>query len=115
MEREVKRGEVYYIKYDPAEMKAPHEQGGTRPAVIIQNNTGNYYSPTVIVAFLTAKRKKPMPTHVRTCTTPRPSTILCEQIATISKERLQEYICCFSESEMDEVDSALSISLGLQN
>ena len=112
---EIRRGDVFYVRNEDIATKAPHEQGGIRPAVIIQNNVGNHYSPTVIVAYLTAKQKKPMPTHVHTFTTPKPSIIMCEHIATISKERLLEYICSFSENEMDEIDSALAVSLGLQN
>ena len=112
---EVKRGDVFFIKNEASYLKAPCEQGGDRPAVIIQNDIGNKYAQTVIVAYLTSRKKKFLPTHVRVLETPRPSTVLCEQIVTISKDRLGEFLCHISEENMDRIDNAVGISLGLLN
>lgn len=112
---EVKRGDVFYIKNDDSYFKAPCEQSGNRPAVIIQNNIGNKYAQTVIVAYLTSRKKKFLPTHVRVFETPRPSTVLCEQIATVSKDRLGEFLCHISEENMDRISSAVAVSLGLMD
>lgn len=111
MVNEVKRGDIFYVENEMR--KAACEQEGIRPAVIIQNDVGNIYSPTVIVAFLTTKNKKMMPTHVHTDATPRPSIAMCEQIATISKERLKNYVGHFSDREMKQINEALKVSLSI--
>ena len=115
MTREIKRGDVFYVFNESADEKAKCEQAGIRPAVVLQNDVGNHFSPTIIVAYISSKPKKRMPTHVHTVATPRPSIVMCEQIATISKERLREYVCHFSDSTMKEIDTALAVSLGLKN
>lgn len=114
-QRQIKRGDIYFVQNDSSKKKRPHEQADDRPAIIIQNDIGNAHSPTVIVAYLTAKNKNKMPTHVHTYATHRPSTIMFEQLETISKERLINFICSLSEDEMIEVDKALAISVGLLN
>lgn len=110
----LKRGEIYYINNGSAEHKARCEQAGVRPAVVISNDIGNYYSPVVIVAFLTTQNKKYLPTHVETFGTGKKSTVLLEQPTTVSKDKiLGKCIGKLSEKEMKEVDKALSVSLGL--
>ncbi len=90
------------------------EQRGIRPAVVIQNDIGNKFSPTTIVAFVTSKRKKNMPTHVKIqCSgLPKKSTVMSEQISTISVNRLRNYVGTLSFHDMKRVDLALKISLG---
>lgn len=105
------RGDIFYIKSGMTG-KTGSEQGANRPAIIVSNNTGNYYAPVVEVVYLTTKEKKPMPTHANVmCSIP--SVALCEQVHTISKERLGEYIRSCNNEEMDAIDKALIVSLGL--
>lgn len=115
MGEQIKRGEVYYADLRPV---IGSEQGGTRPVVIIQNDVGNKHSPTVIVATITTKNKKNgFPTHVHISAQegmPRNSIVMLEQIRTIDKQRLREFICCLSEETMAKVDKALEISLALK-
>lgn len=111
--QEYKRGDVFFVENDEMKKCSPNEQKADRPAVVIQNDKGNLHSPTVIVAYITSRKKKFMPTHVVTMKTRKPSVIMCEQIATVSKERLRQFICHLSEADMQRVDRAVSISLGL--
>lgn len=111
----VRRGDIYYADLSPS---IGSEQGGIRPVLIIQNDVGNFYSPTVIVTVLTSKLKHQLPTHINV---PMGngnlivnSTILLEQIRTIDKMRLQKYIGNVSKEIMDKVDCAMSVSLGLK-
>ena len=107
--REIKRGDIYCadLPYDDG-----HVQGGIRPVLVIQNDIGNKYSPTVIVAPLTTKEKKPLPTHT-VITARTKSVCLCEQQTTIDKSRLKEYVTSTTEAEMHKVDIALAVSIGL--
>ncbi|UDM32766.1 type II toxin-antitoxin system PemK/MazF family toxin [Lentilactobacillus laojiaonis] len=109
-----KRGDVFYADLSPV---VGSEQGGMRPVLIIQNDVGNHYSPTIIVAAITAKITKPkMPTHVGITEVDgveRPSVILLEQIRTIDKQRLREKVTHLSDAVMLEVDKALEISIGV--
>ena len=94
------------------------EQGGVRPVMIVQNNIGNRYSPTVIVAAITSKiNKAKLPTHIEldasTFGLERDSVVLLEQIRTLDKARLLERIGCVSPKVLSRIDYALSISLGL--
>lgn len=94
------------------------EQGGVRPVLIIQNDIGNKYSPTIIVAAITAKLGKThMPTHIdlpaKTCCLERDSIVLLEQLRTIDKSRLSKKITTLNKKYMAEVDKALMISMGL--
>lgn len=114
---EVKRGDVFFINLDPV---VGSEQGGQRPAVIIQNNVGNRYSPTVIVAPVTARISKPkMPTHValpaetKLTGVNRNSVILCEQIRTIDKQRLQDKIGMLPGKIVNELNKAIAVSVSL--
>lgn len=111
--RIIRRGDVFYADLSPV---VGCEQGGIRPVLIIQNDIGNRYSPTVIVVAITSKLKKELPTHVEIgCMEPlqRNSVVLLEQIRTIDRIRLLEYIGSLSDLRMISIDQALSLSLGL--
>ena len=108
---EIKRGQIYYADLSPV---VGSEQGGLRPVLIIQNDIGNKYSPTVIVAPLTTKMTKhKIPTHCFTRVTGVASLILCEQVRTADKSRLKEYVCTLPPADMEKVNKALTISLGI--
>ena len=111
----VKRGDVYFADLSPV---VGSEQGGVRPVLVIQNDIGNRFSPTVIVAAITAQiQKAKLPTHVEIDAKKygfeRDSVILLEQIRTIDKQRLTDKITHLDEMMMNRVDEALQISLGL--
>ena len=104
-EEKINRGDIYYAYLEPA---AGSEQSGIRPVVIVQNDTGNHFSPTVIIAAISTKRKKRfLPTHVpiRSCDRPRPGSMV--------KMRLMEKIGTLSPKEQKKVDRALAVSFGL--
>lgn len=110
-----RRGEIYFADLDP---HYGSEQGGKRPVIVIQNNTGNKFAPTVIVAAVTSKvSKKPnLPTHVLIEQNPafsRPSVVLLEQIFTIDKERIQRLLGQTTPDEMHQINEALMNSLDL--
>ncbi len=112
----VKRGEIYYADLSPV---VGSEQGGVRPVLIVQNDTGNRHSPTVIAAAITSQLgKAKLPTHIRlsgrTTGLNRDSIILLEQIRTLDKSRLRERMGRLDETTMSAVDNALSVSFGLQ-
>jgi len=105
---DIKRGEIYFAELGNDNIGS--EQSGTRPVLIIQNNIGNRYSPTVIVACVTSKIfKNEIPTHVKW----ENSLILCEQIKTIDKVRLRTKIATLNEFTMERVNKALRLSIGL--
>ena len=111
----VKRGEIYYADLSPV---VGSEQGGVRPVLIIQNDVGNRYSPTVIAAAITSQRDKAkLPTHIEvaasSCGLQKDSTVLLEQVRTIDKRRLRERMGELPADTMANIDSALSISFGL--
>jgi len=111
----VKRGEIYYADLSPV---IGSEQGGVRPVLIVQNDVGNKYSPTVIAAAITSqKEKSKLPTHIElnsvNCGLSKDSVVLLEQIRTIDKKRLKEKMGRLDEASMHNVDEALSISFGL--
>lgn len=101
--KNIKRGQIYNISLDNG---LGSEQGGDRYAVILQNNIGNYYSPTTIVALITSRKKKNLPTHVD-ITLAKPSTIMLEQIRTIDKARLRDYKTTLSAEKLKEIDNKL--------
>ena len=111
----VKRGDIYFADLSPV---VGSEQGGMRPVLIVQNDTGNRHSPTVIAAAITSQLGKArLPTHI-TLSGPsvglnRDSVILLEQIRTLDKSRLRERMGHLDESAMSAVDSALAVSFGL--
>ncbi len=111
----VKRGDVFFADLSPV---VGSEQGGTRPVLIIQNDIGNRFSPTVIIAAITAQiQKAKLPTHVEIDAKKygfeRDSVILLEQLRTIDKSRLTDRITHLDDELMEKVDIALEISLGL--
>lgn len=111
----MKRGDIYYADLSPV---IGSEQGGVRPILVIQNNVGNKYSPTIIVAAITSQiNKAKLPTHVEIIGDdfglPKDSVLLMEQIRTIDKKRLREKIGKFDEDMMKKVDLALKTSVGL--
>lgn len=108
----VKRGEIYYADLSPV---IGSEQGGIRPVVIIQNDKGNKYSPTTIVAPITSRKKTRIPTHVlidNPCLK-YTSLILLEQIRIIDKTRLREYIGKLTSEELKKLDLAAASSLDI--
>ena len=112
---DIKRGYLYYADLSPV---VGSEQGGVRPVLIIQNDIGNKYSPTVIVAAITSQiNKAKLPTHIEISAHEyglnKDSDILLEQIRTIDKKRLREKIGCLDKNMMLKVDNSLQISLGL--
>jgi mRNA interferase MazF len=111
----VKRGDVFFADLSPV---VGSEQGGMRPVLVIQNDIGNRFSPTVIIAAITAQiQKAKLPTHIeidaKTHGFDRDSVILLEQIRTIDKQRLTDKITHLDEDLMEKVNEALQISLGL--
>lgn len=110
MATEIKRGQIYMADLNPV---IGSEQGGIRPVVIIQNDRGNRFSPTVIVAAITGQDKRNLPTHTKLKTTglPKESTALLEQIRTLDKSRLLEKLGDVSESEMNRITEALRVSI----
>lgn len=113
----MKRGEIYYA--DLGRMLGS-EQSGVRPVLIVQNNTGNQFSPTVIVAPITSKMmKKRLPTHVylqqnqEQYGLDRPSVVLAEQVRTVDKQRIKWFVGELDEMAMKRVDRALAISFGM--
>ncbi|WP_413627634.1 type II toxin-antitoxin system PemK/MazF family toxin [Fructilactobacillus vespulae] len=111
----VKRGDIFYADLSPV---VGSEQGGLRPVLVVQNNIGNRYSPTVIVVAITAQIAKPkMPTHVgikaEDAGIEKDSVVLLEQIRTIDKKRLEDRVTHVHDVVMENVDKALSLSMGL--
>lgn len=111
----VKRGDIFYADLSPV---VGSEQGGMRPVLVVQNNIGNHYSPTIIVAAITAKiQKGKMPTHIELSAKEyeieRDSVVLLEQIRTIDKQRLREKVTHLDNNMMTKIDEALRISVGL--
>ncbi len=111
----IKRGDIYYADLSPV---IGSEQGGIRPVLIIQNDIGNRYSPTVIAAAITSQRDKTkLPTHISVeasdCGLAKDSIVLLEQVRTIDKRRLKERMGSLDITSMGMVDKALSVSFGL--
>ena len=112
----VRRGEIYYADLSPV---VGSEQGGMRQVLIVQNDVGNRYSPTVIAAAITSQQNKArLPTHIeieaRTYGLSKNSVVLLEQMRTLDKRRLRERMGCLDEKAMQRVDGAIAISLGLR-
>ena len=111
----IKRGDIFYADLSPV---VGSEQGGIRPVLIVQNNIGNKFSPTVIVAAITSQNSKNnLPTHItlsaRGCGLAKDSVVLLEQVRTLDKKRLKEKIGNLDDFFMSRVDEALTISFGL--
>ena len=113
MDRIIKRGDIYYAELNPV---IGSEQGGTRRVLIISNDTGNRHSPTVIIAAITGKTKAKLPTHAEAKNfegLDRDSIVLLEQIRTVDKKRLKQYMGMMPAEAMARVDKALAISLAI--
>ena len=113
----VKRGDIYYADLSPV---VGSEQGGIRPVLIVQNDVGNKFSPTVIAAAITSQKDKTkLPTHIsvssENCGLAKDSIVLLEQIRTIDKRRVREHMGHLSETQMSQVDSAIAVSFGLNH
>ena len=113
----VKRGDIFYADLSPV---VGSEQGGIRPVLVVQNDIGNKYSPTVIVAAITSQiNKAKMPTHIELSGDEyglsKDSVILMEQIRTVDKKRLKEKIGHMDTERTAQIDDALKISFGLEN
>ena len=106
----IKRGDIHYILES---VSVGSEQRAGRPAIIVSNNAGNATSFVVEVVFLTTKPKTDMPTHVSIRSATYPSTALCEQITSVSTERVGEHVGTCTKQEMEAIDRALCISLNL--
>lgn len=106
------RGDIYFIEEGDS-VSVGCEQSSNRPAVIISNDTGNQHSGILMIVYLTAQRKKPLPTHVTVLSTNRCSTALCEQIMTVDKSRVGKFYGKVSHAEMERIDRAVMISLGI--
>ncbi len=111
----IKRGDVFYADLSPV---VGSEQGGIRPVLIVQNDIGNKYSPTIIVAAITSKiNKAKLPTHIEIGSSEydlvKDSVVLLEQVRTIDKKRLREKITRLDTKLMDKVDKGLLVSIGL--
>lgn len=108
----VKRGQVFFADLGTTQGS---EQGGYRPVLIIQNDVGNAYSTTTIVAPITSATKKFLPTHylIGNHNGLRSGLVLCEQIRTIDKSRLRRYVCEFTAEQMQEVNKCIMNSLGM--
>ena len=116
MERKIKRGDIYYANLNPV---IGSEQGGRRPVLIISNDVGNKHSPTVIVAPITSRinTKAKLPTHTLINNfegLDKNSTILLEQVRTIDKQRLEQYLGMIPDDMVARVDKALAISVALE-
>ncbi len=109
----IKRGDIFYADLSPV---VGSEQGGVRPILIVQNDIGNKYSPTVIAAAITSRlNKTKLPTHIQLnsdCGLPKNSVVLLEQLRTLDKRRLQSKIGALPTDVMEAVNTALMISLG---
>jgi len=117
LDNSVRRGDIFYADLSPV---VGSEQGGMRPVLIIQNDTGNRHSPTVIAAAITSQTGKArLPTHIefsgQSAGLSRDSVVLLEQIRTIDKRRLRERMGHLDEDMMQQVDSAIAVSFGLRS
>ena len=111
----IKRGDIYYADLSPV---VGSEQGGMRPVLIVQNDVGNRYSPTVIAAAITSRQSKTkLPTHIpieaQGCGLSKDSVVLLEQVRTLDKRRLKEKMGSVDFNSMKEINRALSVSFGL--
>lgn len=109
----IKRGDIFYADLDPI---IGSEQGGVRPVLVVQNNVGNKYSPTLVVLPFSSAKKHKLPTHIRIRDSkmlPKNSVVLAEQIRTIDRNRLQKYAGSLGLEIMEKVDMAMKISIGV--
>ena len=114
MRKAIRRGDLFYADLNPV---VGSEQGGIRPVLVIQNDVGNHFSPTVVAAAITSRKaKNSLPTHILLENVPGlapTSLLLLEQLRTIDRKRLRGYIGRISKEKMLEIDAALAISIGI--
>ena len=109
----IKRGDIFYADLNPV---VGSEQGGIRPVLVVQNNVGNKYSPTLVVLSISSAKKPHLPTHIRICGSkmlPKDSVILAEQIRTIDRYRLKSYVGSLGVEIMEKINEAIKISTGV--
>lgn len=106
----IRRGDVYYTNLPPV---GEHVQCGVRPVVIVSNNVGNRFAGICVVAPITSKSKRKIPTHFD-IDLDKKSTVLCEQLRVVHKSQLYDKVYTLSESEVEQLDKALTISLGIR-
>lgn len=112
---DINRGDIYYADLSPV---VGSEQGGVRPVLVVQNDVGNKFSPTVIIAAITSQLSKAkLPTHIElnhnNFNLPKDSVVLLEQIRTLDKRRLKEKVSTIDNATMHRIDVAIMISLGI--
>lgn len=112
-EKQMNRGDIFWIDPHPEKTTLGSVQEPARPAIIVSNQLNNKHSGTLEVVYLTTAEKKDLPTHVTCRSSKQVSTVLCEQITTISKIQVAEYIGTCTDSEMQAIDVAMLISLGI--
>lgn len=112
MKFDIRRGDIFYIKKYGVQIGS--EQSSGRPGVVVSCDPNNRFSNTIVVAYCTTQPKNELPTHVEILSTPVASTVLCEQINTVSVERLGNYIGQCTAEEMRDIDIAIATSLGLK-
>lgn len=111
-EEEILRGEIYYVY--PSGGGVGSEQSAGRPAIVVSNDKANQYSPVIEMVYLTTQSKNSLPTHVDITSAERPSIALCEQIHSVSKNRVGGFIAKCTDREMAMLDGALCVSLGIE-
>lgn len=112
--RTILRGQIYYINIDKNKMPIGSEMWPGRPGIIVSNNVNNEHSNTVEIIYLTTKLRKSLaPTHVKVCPANRPSLALCEQICTVDRSRLGDFIDTVSDNDMALIEQAMALSLGI--
>lgn len=115
MKPSYKKGTICYVKDDPNHPPIGSETWANRMAVIISNNVNNKYSNTVLISFMTTKKKKAYPTHIPVKSGNRNAILMCEQIFCVDKSRLCSFAGCVSDEELKEIDKALLFSLQISN
>ena len=108
---EIKRGDIWYIE---SGYSTGSEQRPGRPAVVVSNDLNNVHSTTVEVVYLTTQPKRDLPTHATIHSMSRDSIAICEQITTVAVERIGNYRGCVTDAEMEDIEAAMQVSLGLR-
>ena len=111
--KSIRRGDIYYVRGCNDTLGAEQKASSGRPAIIVSNNIGNEHSKIKQIVYITKQAKKWIPTHVVINSSPFRSIAICEQIITVSDERIELYVGHCTEEEMEEIDKALAISIGL--
>ena len=109
----IKRGDIYYVERSQYAPSTGSEQWPGRPAIIVSNDKNNEFSQTVEVVYLTTRPKVDLPTHIAIRSAQKPSVALCEQVTSVSLERIGDYVDHCTDQEMQMIDAALAISLGI--